>query len=98
MTKRRSISYDSSPAKGSRTDVLTRCRTDAQVFPVGSIPIGRPRLKPSLDVELISKVDVRLAIQQSPEIHTKTFQVDGVDLEVAPVKSAVGVVVVGLAI
>jgi hypothetical protein len=39
---------------------------------------------------LVGEVDVRLAVQQVPQVHSGALQVDGVDLEVAPVERAVG--------
>lgn len=50
---------------------------------------------PPLGVQLIRKVNVCRAIQQVSQVQTRTFEMQGVDLEIAPIEGAVGVVVVG---
>jgi len=47
--------------------------------------------------QLVREVDVRFAVQQVSKIDSCAFQVHRVDLEVAPIERAVGVVVIDLA-
>src|SRR5260370_1485202 len=48
-------------------------------------------------IELIRKIDIRLAIEQITEIYAGPLEVNSVDLEVAPIERPVRVVMVNLA-
>ncbi len=50
-----------------------------------------------LEIELIGEVDVCFAIEQITEIEPRSFQVNRIDLEVAPIERAVGIVVISFA-
>ena len=52
----------------------------------------------SLLVELVGEIDVSPAIQQIAQIEPGPLQMDRIDLEIAPVQSAIGVVVIDLAL
>ena len=52
---------------------------------------------PRKDWWAIREVDVRLAIEQVPEIDARAFQVHRIDLEVAPIECAIGIVMVDFA-
>src|SRR5438445_11906985 len=53
-----------------------------------------PRFKAPLRIQLVREVDVRFAVQQVSKIDSCAFQVHRIDLEVAPIERAVGVVVI----
>ena len=69
----------------------------AQKLPISSVVIRAPRLETSLLIQLVCKVDVGPAIQQVPQIQSHSLQMHGIDLEIPPIQSAVGIVVVDLA-
>lgn len=50
----------------------------------------------ALLVEPIREIDVCFAIEQIAQIHATPFEVDSIDLKVAPVEGAVGIVMVDL--
>jgi hypothetical protein len=52
---------------------------------------------PRKDWWAIREVDVRLAIEQVPEIDARAFQVHRIDLEVAPIERAIRVVMIDFA-
>src|SRR5262245_12530707 len=56
-----------------------------------------PWCKTPLPVELKREIDIRFAIQKISKVHSRPLQVYGVDLKVAPIEAAVGVVVIDLA-
>src|ERR1019366_5846246 len=64
---------------------------------IGAVLVRAPRLETSLLVELIRKVDVGPAVQQIPQVQSDPRQVHRVDLEIAPIQGAVGVVVIDFA-
>src|ERR1017187_1473297 len=64
---------------------------------IGAVVVRAPRLETSLLVELIRKVDVGPAVQQIPQVQSDPRQVHRVDLEIAPIQGAVGVVVIDFA-
>src|ERR1019366_8957296 len=64
---------------------------------IGAVVVRAPRLETSLLVELVRKGDVVPAVKQIPQVQSNPRQVHRVDLEIAPVQSPVGIVVVDLA-
>lgn len=71
----------------------------AQESPVSTVIICAPgRESVTLHVELIREIDIRFAIEQVPQIQTRPFQMYRVDLKIAPIERAVGVVMVDLAL
>src|ERR1039458_8858013 len=64
---------------------------------IGAVVVRAPWLETSLLVELIRKVDVGPAVQQIPQVQSGPRQVHRVDLEIAPIQGAVGVVVIDFA-
>src|ERR1035438_5119748 len=73
-------------------------RKSPQELPIRAAVVSGPRLKAPFAVEPVGKVDVGLAVQQVPKIDSRSFQVHGVDLEVAPIERSVGVVMKDLAL
>ncbi len=49
-----------------------------------------------LQIEPVREIDVRLAIQQIAQIHAGPLQMNGVDLEIAPVECAIRIVMINL--
>ena len=48
-------------------------------------------------IELMGKVDIRLAVQEVPQIYTCSLKVHRIDLKIAPIKCTVRVVMINLA-
>lgn len=71
----------------------------AQKAPIESAFVGAPGAEALLfDVELISEIDVRAAIEQVSQVQSWSLQVNRVDLKISPVERPVRVVVVNLAL
>lgn len=47
-------------------------------------------------IQLKSEIDICFAVQQIAQIDSAPFQVYGVDLEIAPIERAIGIVVINL--
>jgi hypothetical protein len=74
----------------------SRRREELAVLAAG---VGAPRREAVLFlVQVISEIDVRLAIQQIAQIQSRSPQMNGIDLEISPIESSVGVVVIDLAL
>src|SRR5437588_12774561 len=64
---------------------------------VSTTVIGTPGGEPLLLLkELVGEVDIRLAVQQVPQVQARAGEMYSVDLEIAPIEGAVGIVVVNL--
>ena len=69
-----------------------------QEFAICTVVVCAPGSEAPLQIQSVCKIDIRFAVQQIPEVETRSLQVDRVDLKVTPIERAVGVVVIDLAI
>lgn len=68
-------------------------------LPVSSVLKRTPGAEAALlDIELMRKVNVGLAVEQVAQVKAGSLKMYGIDLEVTPVQAAVSVVVVNVAL
>lgn len=58
--------------------------------------VSGPRSEPALLVQHVREINIRLTIQQRAQVQARPLEMDGVNLEVSPVKRAIGIVMVNL--
>jgi hypothetical protein len=58
--------------------------------------VSGPRGEPTLLVQHVREINIRLTIQQRAQVQARPLEMDGINLEVPPVKRPIGIVVVNL--